>query len=177
MIRNRAALTLWLGLALVAIIVHFRVSAQERPREEPIAALLVEVRGLRGAIEQLAAVGARVQLTTSRLQLQEQRVNTLIARLAQQRDRMPPVERELADLQRRAAGLESVLATETEAHNRQNSTFELKEVRAVLAQHTTELRRLQSEEAEVANLLATEQARWSDLNRQLEDLDRVLRRQ
>ena len=42
--------------------------------------LLTEVRGLRQAMEQMAASGPRVQLALGRLQLQEQRVNTMIRR-------------------------------------------------------------------------------------------------
>ena len=51
-----------------------------------VTALLTEVRGLRHAMEQMAAAGPRVQLALGRLQLQEQRVNTLVRRLETVRD-------------------------------------------------------------------------------------------
>src|SRR4051795_1831311 len=51
------------------------------PQADVLPALLVEVRGLRAAMEQMAAAGPRVQLALGRVQLQEQRINTLIRRL------------------------------------------------------------------------------------------------
>jgi len=44
------------------------------------AALLVEVRGLRQAMERMASAGPRIQLALGRLQLQEQRVNAMLRR-------------------------------------------------------------------------------------------------
>ena len=170
---RRIAVALSVVALLISGMLQFRAAAQERPRED---ALLVEVRGLRAAIEHLASVGARVQLTTSRLQMQEQRVNLLISRLAGQRDRVPPVERELAALQERVAGTQREIDGATDPKHRRQMEYELKHVQGLVAQHTAELRRLQTEEAEVANLLATEQARWADVNRQLEQLDAALRK-
>lgn len=46
-----------------------------------LPALLMEVRGLRAAMEQMASAGPRVQLALGRVQLQEQRVNALLRRL------------------------------------------------------------------------------------------------
>src|SRR4051812_2411005 len=57
---------------------------QPRPagaQADVLPALLVEVRGLRAAMEQMAAAGPRVQLALGRVQLQEQRINNLIRRL------------------------------------------------------------------------------------------------
>ena len=75
------------------------VQGQQRPREDVLDALLVEVRGLRGAIEQMASASARVQLVTTRLQLQEQRINSLAPRTSELRDRLTSAERELASAQ------------------------------------------------------------------------------
>ena len=41
---------------------------------DTLAALMVEVRGLRAAMEQMASAGPRVQLGLGRVQLQEQRI-------------------------------------------------------------------------------------------------------
>jgi hypothetical protein len=50
-------------------------------RRDVLPALLVEVRGLRAAMEQMASAGPRIQLFVSRLQLQEARVNAMARRL------------------------------------------------------------------------------------------------
>ena len=52
---------------------HFTVRPVAQ-QPDTTAALLVEVRGLRAALEQLASAGPRVQLMFGRLQLQEQRI-------------------------------------------------------------------------------------------------------
>ena len=66
--------------ALLGGPVDGRAQATATP-PEVLAALLVEVRGLRAAMEQMASAGPRVQLALGRLQLQEQRINTLVRRL------------------------------------------------------------------------------------------------
>src|SRR5262245_50764521 len=59
------------------------------PAGDPtIQALLGEVRALRVAMEQMASAGPRIQLFTARLQLQETRVNNMIRRLDDVRDRL-----------------------------------------------------------------------------------------
>jgi hypothetical protein len=163
--------------ALVVVVVfganRAAVTAETQPRED---ALLVEVRGLRLAIEQLAVVGARAQVITSRLQLQEQRVNSLISRLAQQRDRIPPVEREMTNLQQRTGELRRDVQMAATPDIKASLEHQFKSAQQDLGQQTAALRRLQGEEADVMNLLATEQARWEELNRQLDQLDATLRR-
>ena len=79
--------TLVVGIALiVAALAVTATRAQEQPGILP--SLLVEVRGLRAAIEQMASAGPRVQLALGRLQLQEQRLNTLIVKLDGIRDKL-----------------------------------------------------------------------------------------
>ena len=70
--------------------------AQEPPRPDVLNALLVEVRGLRIAIEQMSSASARVQLVMGRLQIQEQCVNRFLDRLNGMRESVAGSERELA---------------------------------------------------------------------------------
>jgi chromosome segregation ATPase len=169
----RIAVALGLAAAVSVGATQSRVTSAQQPRED---ALLTEIRGLRLAIEQLASVGARAQVMTSRLQLQEQRINTFLARLTQQRDRIPPVERQVTDLQRRLAGLQTSLDAGSSPPLKNELEDMLKVTQNELASQAAELRRLQGEEAELASVISTEQARWSELNRQLEQLDATLRR-
>jgi primosomal protein N'' len=50
----------------------------------------------------------------------------------------------------------------------------LETFRAALAASQTEVERLQTEEAQLQQQIAAEQGRWSEINRALEDLERVL---
>jgi hypothetical protein len=49
--------------------------------EDVLPQLLIEVRGLRAASEQMASAGPHVQLLLGRVQLQEQRIGNQIRRL------------------------------------------------------------------------------------------------
>jgi hypothetical protein len=173
MTMSRIAVACALFVALVFGGKGTSVTGQVPSRED---ALLAEVRGLRLAIEQLATTGARAQLMSGRLQLQEQRMSTLFTRVAQQRDRILPVERELTEMQQRAADLQRALATVSTPQDKYQLEVEQQVVQRQVAVRTAELRRLQVDEADVANLLATEQAQWAELNRQLEQLEAALRR-
>ena len=50
----------------------------------------------------------------------------------------------------------------------------LADVKQQLARATAEIQRLQTEEAAAASQVASEQARWAEINQRLEELDRAL---
>jgi hypothetical protein len=169
-----------LAIAMFGLIVlagiWYPVAGQQRPREDAIEALLVEVRGLRGAIEQMASASARVQLVTSRLQLQEQRINILAARLAQQRDRLAAAESDLTSSQEHIAELQDVEPRETDPQKRFVNELQLKAEKQHLPQKRAEVERLRAEGAELESLVAEEQSRWAAINAQLDQLEAMLRK-
>ena len=72
----------WALIAAAGMGASLVTRAQSAPEQpDVLPALLSEVRGLRAAMEQMAVAGPRVQLALGRLQLQEQRINTLGRRL------------------------------------------------------------------------------------------------
>ena len=74
----------WMMSAAVAVLIVLATTAggetPQQPNQDTLGALLVEVRGFRSAIEQMASVGPSIELAMGRLQLQEQRINTLVRR-------------------------------------------------------------------------------------------------
>jgi hypothetical protein len=58
--------------------------------------------------------------------------------------------------------------------DRANIEGAIQHMKRAAVQADTERQRLQNEEGQAAAALASEQARWADLNQQLEDLERVL---
>jgi predicted nucleic acid-binding Zn-ribbon protein len=156
------------------------VAATQTPRpQEPdvLSALLTEVRGLRQAMEQMASAGPRVQLALGRLQLQEQRLNTLIRRLEGVRDTLMGVDRGSKEIQQQIARMQDE-AKALEALGREGDvrglTYEINELKRRLAASQEEAQRWQAEEASLQQQIAGEQARWADINRSLEDLERAL---
>jgi len=141
-----------------------------------LSALLVEVRGLRSAMEQMASAGPRVQLALGRLQLQEQRVNTLLRRLEDARTSVTQARTGLEDLTLRLNENERLSRESSDPEIRQAAEAELKQVKTAVARGTLHLQRLQGEEATLSQDISAEQGRWSELNQRLEELEQALTR-
>jgi chromosome segregation ATPase len=137
--------------------------------------LLTEVRLLRQAIEALASNGSRIELVFGRLALQEQRTNTAVRRLGDARSALGSHLTSMSAVTNRIAELE------LSASNTAHPEDELKAMQEALAHYKREFGRLEAErvrlvaeEADASQALSVEQGRWSDLNRQVEELERVL---
>jgi hypothetical protein len=78
-----------IAAALGAMTTVLAAQAVRPPQtDDTTRALLVEVRGLRIAMERLAMTGPRAQLAFGRLQIQEQRITNLTSQLETLKDRM-----------------------------------------------------------------------------------------
>jgi chromosome segregation ATPase len=148
----------------------------QQPNQDTLGALLVEVRGLRSAIEQMASVGPSVQLAMGRLQLQEQRINTLVRRADVLRDALVAAHKRAGEMRDRIGNLQQALEDSTEPVHRSNIEGELPMIKQDLARVLAEIQRLQTEESDAAAQVASEQARWAEINQRLEELDRALTR-
>ena len=172
MTRSAAAVTLFVTLVIVAFVA--RVPAQQS--QTPVQTeLLTEVRLLRQAIESLAGTNARVQIVFGRLQLQEQRLQGATARLEIVRMSATGINQRASDAANSYKQLEeSIAENRAKPEQLDDMRGELRALRGVIDQIEAERARLQTAEAEAASALNLEQGRWSDLNRQLEDLERAL---
>jgi chromosome segregation ATPase len=148
---------------------------QAAPPEDVLPALLVEVRGLRAAMEQMASAGPRVQLALGRVQLQEQRVNTLLRRIEDGRTHVADAQRAYEQTQQELRGIEGAIR---EPRPDGPPLAELQEVQRVrqrdVARLAAEVQRLTGESAAMDADLATEQGRWIDLNQRMEALEQSL---
>jgi len=141
-----------------------------------LAALLTEVRGLRAAMEQMATAGPRVQLALGRLQLQEQRVNTLARRLETVRTTLSAAQREHDSAASRLRDIEKAREA-VDPSERKEAEIVLPGLQRALALAAAEVQRLLAEESALNVDISGEQARWSNINRRLEELERSLGRQ
>jgi hypothetical protein len=159
------------GLVICAAAVH----AQQGGPIDPIRELLVEVRGLRAAMERSATMGARVQLLVARIQLQEQRIAELSRRVTSVRAELRQSEQEALQLTGMAKMFEDGSDKMPESE-RGNMNHQLVMMKSQLA--TLEKRRLElsQEELFVTQQLSEEQGRWSSINEQLDQLERSLSR-
>ncbi len=174
--RAIAALSSLALLLLVATTVLAQTSVPPASADV-LAALLVEVRGLRAAMEQMASAGPRVQLAMGRLQLQEQRVNTLLRQLDSVRQNLTQAQRQDEEIRQQIAALEEPGAKWRDNPDERASVAQqlvaLKGHQPLVA---TEIQRLQAEESTASQQLAVEQGRWSDINRSLDELEHALTR-
>ena len=176
------AIVLTLGLAVLAIGSAVRISASQgparqvsAPQEDVLPALLVEVRGLRAAMEQMASAGPRVQLALGRVQLQEQRVNTLMRQLEDGRAHLGDAQRKYDQMQQQLRGLEGAIReprpdgpplAELQAMQRE-SERELSRLAADIQRITAETTLMETD-------VATEQGRWIELNQRMDALEQSL---
>ena len=174
----------WLAAAVVMAAVA-NVSGQSTPparQDDVLAALLTEVRGLRAAMEQMASAGPRVQLFASRLQLQENRIGNMIRRLDTVRDNLAAAQKEVARLQNEERQLDEVLASHKSNPSASNDSreearqveFMLPQLRRQVALAKGTADRHAAEENQLMSDIATEQARWTDINSRLDELEKAL---
>ena len=157
-------------------------AAAQAPQGGPdvLPALLEEVRGLRSAMEQMASAGPRIQLFTSRLQLQETRISNMIRRLDTVRDNLAEAQREYARMQAQQQQMEAAVADGRSAGSTQareeakQAEFVLGEVKREIAIRKATVDRLTGEEAQLTQDINVEQARWTDINARLDELERAL---
>jgi chromosome segregation ATPase len=178
-----------IGTIAAVVVVGWLATAQAQTpgasnSGDIMPALLAEVRALRVAMEQMTSAGSRVQLALGRLQLQEQRLTAANGRLAEGRNQLASAQRHAAQLQERVTGLEGILASDdlpksdaktSPEEMRKTLTYELQQAQREMHAANGEVQRLLNQENILANDVSTEQARWSDLNQRLEDLERALR--
>lgn len=157
-----------LGLVMI-VATTGTVLAQDRPAQQitdadAITVLTNELRALRAEIGDVARANIRLQLLVARLQLQEQRIMYL--------------DRQRTDLAARLAGSQQQrMAVEGAVKMFQDNGrgSEIEEgMKAQLALHQAQEQELRSEETQVLNSIAAEQARWTDLSTRLEELERSL---
>lgn len=166
------------ALVLTAAAVQL-IAQANRPtqNEDVLGALLVEVRGLRAAMEQMASAGPRSQLALARLQLQEQRIGAMLRRIEAIRDNLAKVQADVALKQNEGARLELALKTGSmPAEEREALENHLRGLKIELVRPIAEVQRLTAEETSLASEINAEQTRWAEFNQRLEELERALTR-
>lgn len=170
------------GLVAAAVIVMGagalgRVSGQTpQPAraDDILPALLVEVKGLRAAMEQISSAGPRVQLFVGRLQLQETRMNGMIRRLDTVRDTLETAKREFEGFKSAQKMMEGGGEPQQPGEPKEDFGPILAGMKQQAAAAQANIARLTAEEAQLTQDLTVEQARWIDINQRLDELERAL---
>ena len=169
----RQKTTLFFLMAL--LVTGVAVSRSQAPDAAGILpALLVEVRGLRAAMEQMASAGPRVQLALGRLQLQEQRLSMLQMKQDATIGSLSGMQQQLAQQQGRLADMETSDREGSDPNQRREVEQAIVIAKREIATTSAEIQRLIAEEASISAEVASEQARWNEFNQRLEELERAL---
>jgi uncharacterized coiled-coil protein SlyX len=135
--------------------------------------LLIEVRGLRAAMERAATVGARIQLLVARVQMQEQRIAELSRRAVTVREELGKVDAQIAQF---TGMIKQFEQTESrmppEEQRAMEGMLEMQKQQIAIAEKRRQ--DLLSEDALLAQQITADQGRWSDVNTQLDELERSL---
>ena len=164
------------AIIISAVLTPSRAVAQTQaapPQRDVLAELLVEVRGLRQAMERAATVGARIQLLVARVQLQEQRIAESARRLSTVHDEQSKLEEQITGVMANV--------TNFEKHNSSIPPEQREELQRMVEQWKSEIAILEkrrqdltNEESQLLQQVNADQGRWSDVNAQLDDIERTL---
>jgi hypothetical protein len=160
---------------LVACVFAARNSVHAQPAktsEDVLPALLAEVKGLRAAMEQMAAAGPRVQLSVGRLQLQEGRIAGMIRRLDTVRDALTKARQEVEQIKGAMKMFNMEVADSPE--KKEEIPFLFGNMKEGLANAEGNVARLLAEEGQLMQDVSSEQARWIEINRKLDELEKEL---
>src|SRR5215471_5332230 len=164
-------------LAGVIVLVGFGswlapIRAQATRNDEVLPALLTEVKGLRAAMEQMASGSTQAQLLVGRLQLQEQRVTSMIRRLDTVRDNLATARTQYNQI----AGSVTMLAQNDDPADKESNELNgvLAGLKSQVAAAKANVDRLAAEEMQLTADIAGEQQRWIAINQRLDELERTL---
>jgi hypothetical protein len=170
-----------LGIALAAIAGLVTIAAgqaanPQAPAANPGDPLLAEVRALRNDLNQAAGASIRTQLLVARLQLQEQRTNTVARQLSDVQAQISTSG--LAPMASRMRQLETMLRGALSEEERTSAEQEMTELKVSMEDAQRRADALAAQEASLTNAFGTEQARWLELSERLDQIERdIARRQ
>jgi uncharacterized protein YlxW (UPF0749 family) len=165
-----------LAVALIAILVVAvtgGVTGQQRPapsRAATLDDLLEELRAFRSELRDSSATSLRGQLLLARLQLQEQRVNTIWRQLSEVEDKLQASEKEGSAPEHifKLMGVQPG----TDPPAQMAPIIEMFKTQMAAAEKAnTDLKQRQ---ADLMQLMTNEQSRWTTLNAEIEALEKAL---
>jgi len=136
-------------------------------------ALLAEVRGLRAEISRLSKSSIRMQLLVARLQLQEQRVFTVMRQLENTQDALTAIQVRITAEHARVGQLEDAASRAT-GPGRLGIQQAILDAGAQIEEQQRQELESRKQQTELLKALGDAQARWTDFNDQLDALDRSL---
>ena len=166
----------WIVVLGCGALVGVGSAQATRTNSDGMDQLLAEVRGLRAELRQAAGASTRMQLLIARLSLQEQRITALNRQASELRQQLAEVTRSRTStgehLERLITAIQNTAVPTPE---QKAIEYEIAALKTRVAEQQQEEQSLQLQFTQVANVIATEQGRWTEFNTRLDELERSLR--
>jgi hypothetical protein len=140
-----------------------------------VAALVAEVRALRTELAAASRNQLRAQMLMGRVGLQEQRLAYLDKQRTDTASQVALQAQLTAGLRAQVQAFESGGCNAMPVEARRDCQANAATLKQQLAQQDAREQQLRSQESELVNALAAEQARWSEFNTRLDELERATR--
>lgn len=166
------------ALVLISLMLSASVSAQQPtpgpPDTQILQQLVAEVRQLRLALERTNSVNSRLQITLQRIQLQQNQINRISSQLESVRSEILRSEAEQGQASSNLADLESRIEQEQNPNTQKTLQEEQKYMKAFAEQKARVVQDERTREAELASSLQEEQGKLSELQTQLDSLEKLI---
>jgi hypothetical protein len=164
------------AIGLVTIAAGQVATTQPPPSPNSTDALVAEVRAIRADLNNAASASIRTQLLVARLQLQEQRINTVARQLSDVQSQLSATN--IAPMTSRMRQLETMLRGSLSQEERMSAEQEMAELKISMEDAQRRADGLQNQEATLSNAFSAEQSRWLELSERLDQIERdIARRQ
>src|SRR5712692_9571580 len=141
---------------------------------QTLQTLLTEVHQLRLALERSTQIAPRIQIAVERLKLQQEQVARVARQLDDLRRELDRNRESQPKIQQRLEQVSSAAAETADPQQRKDFDVVVKEVKLQSEQAEKSLQQLQVREGELASQLQSEQARLTELNDRLDQMERAL---
>jgi hypothetical protein len=146
------------------------------PADAAIAALVTELRAIRGDLADATQRSLRFQLLLARLQLQEQRIGHLDRQRADITKSLMDTHAMASMFASQSQLLDRGCEGSVPPEEREACEAQLTTLKATMATHQAREQQLRLQEQELLQAIGTEQGRWSDFSSRLDELERTLAR-
>jgi chromosome segregation ATPase len=162
---------LWLLAGIIALTAP---ALAQTGATDALSALLVEVRQLRIAMERAATTTPQVQLLGTRLTVQSERLAQAERDHDYTKRELDDVSAALGQMGKQMEELDNAAAQEANPERQRGLAMELAAVKSQSTELAARQLRLRARESRLATRFGSEEQRWTELNRRLDEIERTI---
>jgi predicted nucleic acid-binding Zn-ribbon protein len=162
-------------LISLLVCVSFTTVAQTPASDaQTLQTLLAEVHQLRIALERSTQIAPRIQITVERLKMQQDQVARVGRQLDDVRQELDHFGTEQSRIQQRVQFIENAVNETTDPEKRKDLNNQLGNSKQEADQAAKSVQQIQTRESELTSQLQSDQAKLTELNDRLNQIERAL---